>query len=391
VRALWVTAEEPNRARGGGNIRQAHIVEALARTMETHLLLLGPLRDPVLPHVLAGVTEVPPPVRNPTAPTSRKLTALAWGVAGREPEELVVTRTKRAALAPALATLAPQFDVICLEHLHLGPLIPARPRDGRWLLTLQNIPSVFAAHARAIAPGPRHRWLWERERRKAVRAERAAAAAADTLIAVSAEDAAVLGTTAVVANGVDVDHYTPTPIPPEPRLVLTGTLAFLPNVDGALWFCNNVLPLVQQAVPDVTLDIVGRDAVPEVRALADRPGIRMHHDVPAMQPFIDAARIALVPLRIGSGTRLKALEAMAAGRPLVGTTIGLEGLGLVDGRQAMVRDEPAAMADAIVTLLRDDAAAARMAAEARRHVEARFTWSRIGADYLAVVNETMAR
>ncbi|HZN13884.1 MAG TPA: glycosyltransferase [Acidimicrobiales bacterium] len=387
MRALWVTAEEPNRARGGGNIRQAHIVEALAGAVETHLLLLGPLRDAVLPDVLAGVTEVPVPERNPAAPTSRRVTAVAWGIAGRQPEELIVTRAKRAALAPVLAELAPQFDVICLEHLHLAPLIPPRPHHGRWLLTIQNVPSTFAAHAHAIVPGRRHRWLWERERRKAVRAEKAAAAAADTLIAVSDEDAVVLGADAVVPNGVDVDHYAPTPIPSAPRLVVTGTLAFLPNVDGLVWFCDNVFPRVQREVPDVSLDIVGRDAVPAVKALADRPGIRMHHDVPAIQPFIDAARVALVPVRIGSGTRVKALEAMASGRPVVGTTIGLEGLGVIDGEHAMVRDDPAEMAAAIVTLLRDDATAARIAAAARRHVEARFTWTRIGADFVSVVRD----
>ena len=93
----------------------------------------------------------------------------------------------------------------------------------------------------------------------------------------------------------------------------------------------------------------------------------------------------IVPLRVGTGTRVKALEGMAAGRAVVGTSIGLEGLGLADGRGARITDDPVAMADAIVELLDDDERAGSLAREGRAVVESRFSWSRIGEDYVAAL------
>jgi glycosyltransferase involved in cell wall biosynthesis len=383
VRALWVADEEPNRNRGGGNIRQAYLLEALARSAETHLLIVGPLRDPVLPGLLAGVTEVRPP-RQRRPPGATKVRGLSWALFGRQPEDIVVTRPVRRALASPLAALVPNYDVVCMDHLTLAPLIPRRPRQARWVLGLQNLPSVRAAHLAAVTGG-RQRWLHNRERRKALTAQRAAADAADTLIAVSSEDAAVLGGAVVVPNGVDAATFTPTPVPANHRMVITGSLGYLPNVDGIAWFCDHVLPLVKAKVTDATLDIVGRDPFDSVVAIGRRPGITLHPDVPDVRPFLDRARVAVVPLRIGSGTRVKALEAMAAGRPVVGTTIGLEGLTVVAGQHAHVADDPATMASRLVEVLTDDGVAAAMAVEARRLVERRFSWAQIGADFVEIV------
>jgi glycosyltransferase involved in cell wall biosynthesis len=248
-------------------------------------------------------------------------------------------------------------------------------------LGFQNLPSVRAEHSMPLVPGRRHRWLLERERRKAVRAEQAAAAAADLVVAVTDEDADALGGAVVVPNGVDTAHYAPTPIPAAPRLLVTGTLNYLANVEGLTWFCDEVLPRVRRAVPDAVLDIVGRDAVDQVLALQQRPGIALHRDVPDVAPYLAKTRVAIVPVRIGTGTRLKALQAMAAGRPLVGTPIGVQGLGAVDGVHAHMTDDPERMAAAIVQLLRDDVAARQLAAAGRELVETRFDWRAIGRDF----------
>ena len=127
---------------------------------------------------------------------------------------------------------------------------------------------------------------------------------------------------------------------------------------GLVWFCDEVLPKVQQVVPEVRLAIVGRHPVAEVVALAGRSGVDVHSDVPQMAPWFEWARAVVVPLHVGTGTRLKALEAMAAARPLVGTSVGLEGLGIIDGVQACVVDDPSAMAAALIEILRDDVIAA---------------------------------
>ena len=164
-------------------------------------------------------------------------------------------------------------------------------------------------------------------------------------------------------------------------MLLSGSLYYLPNVDGARWFANQVWPLVLRQVPAARLDIAGRAPVAEVLALSERPGISVHPDVPEMGRYLEAARLAVVPVRIGSGTRLKALEALSAGRPVVGTTVGLEGIGIVDGIQAQVTDSPESMARAIVELLGDDDRSRRIGAAGRQLVEERFSWRVVGEDF----------
>ena len=178
----------------------------------------------------------------------------------------------------------------------------------------------------------------------------------------------------VAPNGVDVERYRPTPLPGRPSILMTGTFDYGPNVDGARWLCDEVLPRVRAEVPDATLTLVGRGPLPEVVALADRDGVALHADVPEMAPFLEAARVAVVPLRVGTGTRLKALEAMASGRPVVGTSVGLEGLGLVAGLHAAVADDADAFAAAIVRLLREDDHAEAMATAGRALVVERYHW-----------------
>lgn len=195
----------------------------------------------------------------------------------------------------------------------------------------------------------------------------------------------------VVPNGVDLDRFQVTPVPAAARILFPGTLSYGPNVDGASWFCREVLPRVREAAPDVELDIVGRDAVPEVLELGRLPGVRVHSDVPSMGPHFSAARVVVVPLRLGTGTRLKALEALAASRPLVGTSIGLEGLGLVDGVHARVADGPGEMTSAILELLGDRAVAQGLAVAGRELVEDRFGWDRVGKDFVDAMTAEVRR
>ena len=205
----------------------------------------------------------------------------------------------------------------------------------------------------------------------------------DMVFVPSDSDAAALGPDAmVVPNGVDTARFRATPIGADPVLVFTGTLSWAPNIDGLRWFCAEVLPRVRTVVSDVRFNIVGREPLPEVRALARLPGVHVHADVLEVAPWLGSARAAVVPLRIGSGTRLKALEAMAAGRPVVGTAVGLEGLAVDPGVHALVADDPTAFAEAVVRLLTDDALAARVAASAGEHVRAHYAWDVIGPRFV---------
>lgn len=388
-RVLWVTTESPDRNLGGGSIREAYLLEALARRAQVHLLLVGHLRDEVTRAVLGEITELDPPPPLPQRSLARRrVEDLRRVLVDREASEVVDSRPARAALEPVLHGLLaepPGFDVVCVEHHGLASLLPVE-RGQPWVMTMHNLPSQVADQLRAVTVERRTRWLLGRERDNAAALERWISGSYDMVFTCSPDDAELFaGPSVMIPNGVDAERLQPTPLPPEPRLVLTATLGYRPNVDGAVWFCREVFPQIRQMVPGTTVELVGRSPVQAVTELIDIDGVTLHADVPEVRPYLERARVALVPIRVGSGTRLKALDAMAAGRPVVGTSIGLAGLGLVDGVDAFFADDTAVMARAVVALLRDDSLASSVAAAGRRVVDQRFRWDRIGERFVSSV------
>lgn len=385
MRVLWATAEPPDRGGGGGNIRQARLLEAVAAAgHEVDLLLAGGAPDEGVRAAVRQLTQVP--FVQTTRPTNRwagRVLELRLALRGG-PAELHDNSGARRALSAHWPD--DTYDVVLVEHAGLAPLIRHRRPGERWVCTLHNVSSGTTAVLRELAPHRRQRLMISRETQQAAGLERFAVDRFDSVISVSEDDAALLpGPTTVIHNGVDLTAFRPTPLPPHPSLLFTGTLNYLPNVDGSRWFCAEVLPLVAAQVPDVVLDVVGRAPVAEVTALHDGTRVRVHADVPSVAPYLEGARVCLVPLRIGTGSRLKALEAMAAGRPTAGTSVGLAGLQLTD--QALIADEPQALADAVVALLRDDALATRLAAAGRAHVEEAFGWESIGRRFVEHLEE----
>ena len=348
ARVLWLTSQVPDRNLGGGNIRQAHLLAAAAATHEVHLAVVGRLADDELRRSLAGLTELPVP-----APIhgNRRRAAHVRSFVQRQTEDCASQAAARAALRPAAGREA-DFELVCVEHGALAPLLPQR-RRATWTVTLHYLASRQAEQARWVSTGFAGRSYWAREAGKARRFERWVAASYDRTFVCSDEDAAQLAPRAqVVPNGVDIDAFRPCPPPGRPTIVFTGSLDYWPNIDGLRWFCDSILPIVHRKVPDALLQIVGRRPSPAVMALTQQSRVQVHADVASVQPFLLGSRVAVVPLRIGSGTRLKALEAMSARRPLVGTTVGLSGLGLVDGVHSRIVDETEEFASAVVDALR---------------------------------------
>ncbi len=399
ARVLWVTDEPPRLARGGSGIRQFHLFKALAAAFPTDLLVVGAVEDSVRA-AAARVIELPPRRALWTEhPVGRRVLELAIALGSSNPSAACRVVPSRRALAGAIRRLEHRYTLVYVEPQALAPLIAVR-RSEKWMLTFHLFFSGLIKHQLALAPGRRQRWALSRDLRKAERFERRALSRYDRVVAVSEPDAAWLrelggaGAAArisVIPNGVDLESFTPTSVPKGPRVLFPGSFDTGPNVDGALWFCSEIWPRIKAAVPQATLQLVGRAPVEAVVRLQGAPDVTLDADVPSIEPYFAAARVIVVPLRIGTGTRLKALEAMASGRPVVGTTIGLEGLGVVDGSQALVRDDSAAIADAVIKTLNDDALARSLAASGRAHVEARFGWDRVGRDFVEVVSELLAR
>jgi glycosyltransferase involved in cell wall biosynthesis len=264
-------------------------------------------------------------------------------------------------------------------------------------LGVQNVPARMARQAAALAPGGRRRLLLLAEAAAARRFQGRVPDWADVVAVVSEEDGRELLTprsrrgrrrlaapvVLVAPNGVDPDRFPVSPLPEGPGIVLTGTLDFLPNVDGAVWFARQVLPLVRRDHPRAELAVVGRRPVARVQALAALEGVHVHADVPEIVSHLQRARVAVVPVRVGTGSRVKALEAMAAGRPVAGTSIGLEGIDVTAGRDVLVGDTAEALARAVVRLLTDRGLAERTAAAGRELVERRYRWPEIADRFAA--------
>lgn len=388
-RVLWVSPVPPSFDGAGGHLRQAHLLVALAARVDLSLLVSGGVADRRIRQAVRSVVELE--VREDdwsNRPRALRRGRDLWLTTGSpEPREVAAFSPVRRAMVDSVRAF--DGDLVIVEYAGLAPLISARSRsDQPWTLTLHNIGSTMAAQEAAITAGRRQRWLYERDARKGRRWERRITASFERVVVVSDEDLRSLGSPSgavVVPNGVDGTRFTPTPLPEAPVLVFTGALYTGPNVDGVQWFCREIFPLVRSRVPDATVVVAGARPVQAVRALAALPGVSVEADVPSILPSLQAVRVAVVPLRIGSGTRLKALEAMAAGRPVVGTTIGLAGLGLVDGRHALMADEPASFAAAVIRLLQDDALAGRLTAEGRRLVDERYDWGGITQRFVEMV------
>jgi glycosyltransferase involved in cell wall biosynthesis len=384
-RLLIVSVEPPSLDGGGYAIREYHLTRFLTDHFETHLMIPGRLQDPELRSRLARVIEVPgtPPAQGSPVATRRRAEALWRVLVQRRPEEVQDTAALRRRFATAMAGEEP-FDVVALEHTGLGPLTSSI-HGTRSVLTLHQLASRRMQHQLDLAPGPRQRWLIRREHALASAYERWTLDTFDAVVVPSPEDADELaGRAVVVPNGVDLEHFAVTPAPSNMTVVFCASLNTAANVDAAAWFVEEIMPRVRIEVPEVNLLLVGRRPTATVRRLASVTRVELHADVPDVLPYLQAARVAVVPLRIGSGTRLKAIEAMAAGRPVIGTSIGLEGLGAADGVDALVADDLESFATSLVAVLGNDKLAERLAKGGRRLAE-RFSWDAIGRDFARVL------
>lgn len=185
--------------------------------------------------------------------------------------------------------------------------------------------------------------------------------------------------TTVVPNGVDIEYFRP---PSEPlalrrrNLVYTGLMSYRPNEDAVIYFVRRILPLIVRRHPDVTFTIVGWGPTEAVRQLTG-PNVIVTGRVLDTRPHLAGAAVVVVPLRMGGGTRLKVLEGLAMGRPMVSTAIGSEGIAVADGEHLLIRDDPAAFAEAVLEVLVDDSLAARLGRQGRSLVEQQYSWASV--------------
>ncbi|OGO06376.1 MAG: glycosyl transferase family 1 [Chloroflexi bacterium RBG_13_56_8] len=269
------------------------------------------------------------------------------------------------------------FDVAHADQLNMAQYAQRVPNARKVLDAHNALWLLYKRLAETMRPGPR-KWLLERDWRLLKRYEGNLVSSFDAVLAVSDEDKAALleaagsqRDIAVIPIAVDVDEVRVVIRQPDAKHILhLGTMYWPPNIDGMMWFLREIFPLVRQARPDAVLDIVGSRPPEELQALSSpESGINVAGYVRDPMPYLKQTGVFIVPLRAGGGMRVKILNALAQGLPVVSTTLGIEGISTVPGQHLLVADTPRDFADAILRILGNPALAERLGSAGRRLIE----------------------
>ncbi len=401
---LWLNANLLLPLDKGGKLRTWHVMKHLAARHElTYLSFCDPAQPPAdhegMGEVCAHLHTVPR--TDPAKGTPRFYLDAARYLVDPVPYGVAKYRAEgfRAILAGLLRDH--RFDAVVCDFLVPIVNMPESLPCPAILFTHNVEAEIWRRHAEN-AGNPLARLLLGRQWTRMLRFERSALARFDLTLAVSEADRdtfarlypdALQTPAHVVQTGVDTSYFMPTPAaaPARPvHLVFTGSMDWLPNEDGMVYFVREILPRIRQVEPGATLSIIGRAPTPAVRRLADDAGIEVTGRVDDVRPHIAAGSVYIVPLRIGGGTRLKIFEAMAMGKAVVSTTVGAEGLPVTPGQDLVIADEPARFAQAVVHMIRDVEARRRIEENARRLVVERYDWSAVAGDFEEALRRVVA-
>ncbi len=388
MRILLISPWLPN-ITGGASTRTFHLLKGLSLRHDLTLLSF------VQPHEEAMVSEIKQfcqrTILLPFAgfPSQRKWANRLQGWArlliSSRPQLARTYPTSAMCLKTAEVTAATHFDLVQVESLMLAEVRGSLP-DMPTVLNTQNVEHVILRRQQQTADGMVHSLRDRIATARLAAYEREWTQRFDVCLAVSPDDAQVLGTMLdpdrvwIVPNGVDCDYFASTPYPDTPKtcdLVFVGTMHYQPNVDAVTFFCRNVLPLIRRDLPEIRLTIVGSRPVAKVLELASLPGVSVTGYVPDVRPYYWHSKLSIVPLRIGGGTRLKILESLAAGCAVLSTSIGAEGLNLQHGTHLLLADTPELFADSVVRLLIDPLLRERLARQGQIQVCQEYGWSGI--------------
>jgi polysaccharide biosynthesis protein PslH len=374
----------------GGVRRNFHLVREAARDHDVRVLVLDPGHD-------AGGFD---------------------RVCGRTPPRVAVVETgyhgSRRILSDGIylatgkeigrrsAKVQRSIDALCRDHkpelIHLSSPFLRRytfPADVRVVADAHNVEHDNLLRIAHTARSPVRRLFTAALARRLREDESAHVRGCDGILSVSDRDRDMFRRIApetpvyAVPNGVDLSRFTPRGIEREPRsLVFAGVMNYPPNNEGVRRFLEKILPLVAASVPDVRVTIVGQNPSRAVRRrTSDR--VRVTGYVDDVRPYLESAEVFIAPLYAGGGTRLKILEAMAMGTPVVSTSIGCEGLRVRPGEHLLVADAPEEFARAILLLFRDHVLRGALAARGLELVQSGYGWDRIGSDLRLAYAQTM--
>lgn len=400
MKILWVKAGGLVPPDTGGKIRSYNILRELARRHSVTFFSFYAAHDsdshPDLKNIFDRVVCVPLALPAPKSPAEM----LAYGIRLFSSEPYGISKYCRPEVRRRLQALLKEetYDVILCDFAIAAGVIPWDSPTPKVLFT-HNVEATIWRRHYEVATNLIWRAISLREWRKMEAAELRYLRLADRVLTVSETDRDAFAPfleparLTVIPTGVDVDYFQPMAVEEtQNSLVFTGSMDWLPNEDGIFYFVDDILPLIRQQCPEVSLEVVGRRPSRRLQTLAaTEKSIRLTGWVEDIRPFIARAPVYIVPLRIGGGTRLKIFEAMAMSKAVVSTPVGAEGLPVRSGDNILLADTPRNFADSVISLLRDPKERKRLGTSARALVQNKYSWPRVAESFACTLEDVVSR
>jgi sugar transferase (PEP-CTERM/EpsH1 system associated) len=400
MKMLWTKAGGVLPLDTGGRIRSFQTLKQLARRHEITLHLFYEQFAGDEHSSLNAIFHrvVPVPIRIPRRGGWKDSLLFARSQISGQPYTMAkwYTPEVRATLRELLER--ERYDLIVCDFLHPAGVLPWSAQCPKVLFT-HNIEAEVWERQLGVTSSPARKLAYWLEYKALARAERRYIRMADHVLAVSERNAGFIrrfvpaNKVSVVPTGVDTEYFRPDlqQESPEPEMVFTASMDWMPNEDAVLYFARDILPLIRREIPAARFWAVGRNPSEAVQRLDDGSGVRVTGSVPDIRPYLNRASVYVMPMRSGSGTRLKIFEAMAAGKAVVSTPMGAEGLPLKDGEDVLLAEGPANFAKATVRLLRDRELRQRLGQAARRLTEDRFSWAAATSEFESILCSVVER
>lgn len=403
MKVLFLSQIVPYPPHGGVLQRGYNLIREIGKYNETHLLAF------VHPDIL-GTPDLIEDSRKvlerhcvsvqyfslwPKRSTVHKLAAFGAGFLYPQPFSVLAHRSGSYAQAVRRLVAANAVDLLHVDTIGLAPyrkLVPALP----CVLTHHNIESQLMARRAQVETAPLHKLYVGLQAQRLRAYEAGLSPLFDMNIMMSPNDADELRgiapsvATAIVPNGVDTDYFTPSIEGHDKACIYTGGMNMYANKDAVLYFLREIWPAIRRDHPDATFYAIGQDPPRELREHAQHDtSVVVTGYVDDVRPYVRKAAVYVVPLRVGGGTRLKVLDALAQGKAIVSTSLGCEGIGVSNGKNIQIEDEPARFAARVSALFGDAAERKRLGTAARELAESTYGWAAIGVE-LQRVYETVA-
>ena len=396
MKLLWAKAGGLLPPDMGGKIRSYNILKQLAQRHEITLFTFYQ-EHPNDQHLLGNaffsrIVPVPLPLP-PRRSLAEYLRSARMMTAGRPVTiDKFLSPEVRRRYAELLAS--DTFDAVICDFLVPGSLMRWQSRPPTILFTHNVEAQVWERHYKVTTNPVMKAACWL-EARALAGAERRYVELADHVLAVSDNDRKFFlqyiapERISVIPTGVDTEYFQPSTEPEQPdTMVFTGTMDWMPNEDGVVYFAEKILRVIRQRIPGAAFWVVGRRPARRVQALASNR-ITVTGAVDDIRPYLGRAAVCVVPLRSGSGTRIKIFEAMAAGKAVVSTTMGAEGLPVTHGENIILADDPADFANRVAALLRDPRRRAELGRAARQLVEENYGWPSVAAHFDRIIDRVV--